>query len=274
MFVFTVVVAVVAVVVVVVVVPVLVLAVVVVSPVTAALVAALLAVLAAGSLGQLALQLLGLALLLGLDVNAGLQQVLQHGAQRRLPLVDARRQLLPLPSAEHSEGDLVHEEHALLLRQLTLDQTGADSVNGPHLNLVLLDLQGFGNGGVGDLAAGSGGSQAGKRQQAHLAVQLLAIQAFLLNEALVLVVEVVVVLEVLLGKDLEKLGVGGVGVAQGLDTGNATQLLEEVVGAGQQRGLDGLQSQALRSLGRKLLAGVGVERAQSLEDVLEGSPIG
>lgn len=47
-------------------------------------------------------------------------------------------------------------------------------------------------------------------------MQLLGVQVLLLDEAVVLLVEVVVVLQVLLGEDLQQLEVDGVGVGEGL----------------------------------------------------------
>lgn len=157
--------------------------------------------------GDLALQLLDLALLLCLGVGLLLAQNAQNVLQGCPPVVNPVGQLLVLLLAKDAVCDLVNKEFLALLGKLALNKSGTDHVNGPHLNLGLGNLESLGDLGVLDLAARGGGSQAGESQEAHLTVKLLVVELLLLNPTLVLVVEVVVILQVLLSKDIEELGV-------------------------------------------------------------------
>ncbi len=120
----------------------------------------------------------------------------------------------------------MHQEDLLLLRQAALHQLGPDDVDRPHLDILRGDLQRLGDVGVRNLAVGRAGSQAGEGEQADLALQLVVVELLLLDPALVFVSEVVVVLEILLGEDLEQLRVDGVRVAERLYGGEAAQILE------------------------------------------------
>lgn len=144
--------------------------------------------------------------------------------KRRAPVVHAGGQLLVLLLAKDAVGDLVDEEHATLLGELAFDETGADDVDCPHLDVLFGDLQGLGDSGVLDLAARCGGSETGECEEAHLAIQFFAVELLLVNPSLVLVVEVDEVLKILLGEDIQKLGVDGMGVAEGLDARDDAQV--------------------------------------------------
>lgn len=73
------------------------------------------------SVGQLALELLHLALLLGLGVGLLLAQDVPDTLEGCAPVVYTGRELLVLLLAKHTVGDLVDEEHAALLRQFALN---------------------------------------------------------------------------------------------------------------------------------------------------------
>lgn len=98
-------------------------------------------------------------------------------------------------------------------------------------------------------------------------MELLVVQLLLLNPALVFIVEVVVVLEVLLGKDIEKLRVDRVGVAKGLNAGDAPKILEKEVVVGGKSLLDCTEGQSLGVLGGD---GIAVECSEGLNNVLVG----
>jgi hypothetical protein len=107
------------------------------------------------------------------------------------------------------------------------------------------DLQRLCDVGVRDLAVRGAGGQAGEGEQADLALQLLVVELLLLNPALVLVIEVVVVLKVLLGEDLEKLRVDGVRVAERLYGREDAQILEVETGGRQEGDAEGLEGELL-----------------------------
>jgi hypothetical protein len=135
----------------------------------------------------------------------------------------------------------VDEEHATLLRELALNEASTDNIDGPTLDLLGGDLKGLGDAGVLKLAARGGGRKAGEGKEAHLAVKTIVVELLLVNPALVLLVEVVVVLKVLLSEDIEQLRVDGVRVAKSLDAGNGAKVLEEVVSGGKESHLDGTE---------------------------------
>ena len=213
------------------------------------------------SAGQLTLYLLGLALALGGDVGLLAADDGDEVVDNGLVLVDAGAELAPLLLAEDAVGGAVDEEDLLLLGQAALDQFGADDVDGPQLDLAGGDLQGAGNGLVGDLAVGRAGGQAGEGEEAHLAAQDVVVELLLLDEALVLLVEVVVVLEVLLGKDVEQLRVDRVRVAEGLDRRLDAQVLEVEAGGREQGQAEGAEGELLGFFRGDLLWVVAVERA-------------
>ncbi|KAI6766770.1 hypothetical protein HG531_011992 [Fusarium graminearum] len=204
------------------------------------------------NVGDLALQLLNLTLLLGLGIGLFLAQDAKDVLQSCPPVVDSVGQLLVLLLTEHTVCDLVNEELLALLGKFTLDEASANHIDSPHLNLILGDLQSLGDLGVFNFAARSGSGQAGECQEAHLAVELLVVQALLLNPTLVLIVEVVVVLKILLSKDIKKLRVDG-----------------EVVAGGEGL-LDSTEGQSLGVFGGDSVA---VECSEGLDNVLVGLPV-
>jgi hypothetical protein len=227
-------------------------------------------VTAHASVGDLTLQLLNLTLLLGLGVGLLLTHDAKDVLQSCPPVINSVGQLLVLLLAEDTVCNLVNEELLALLGELALDKTGTDHVNGPHLDLVLGDLQSLGDLGVFDFAARRGGGQAGKCQKAHLAVELLVVQLLLLNPTLVLIIEIVVVLEILFSKDIEKLRVDGVGVAEGLHAGNAPKILEKEMVVGGESLLNRAKGKSLGVLGGD---GIAVECSKGLNNVLVGLSI-
>jgi len=185
---------------------------------------------------RLPLDLVQVALLLRLGSLSLPPDDVEHVAQGLLPGVQARGDLAPLLLAEDAVCSAVDEEHLLLLRQLALDKSGADDVDDPHLNLLCWDLKGLCDALVLELAAVGGGSKGGEGEETHLAVELLTVQVVVLEEGVVLVAEVVVVLELLLGDDLEQLGPDGLGVGERLHGGEGSEVEEIEVDVGEERG--------------------------------------
>jgi hypothetical protein len=103
-------------------------------------------------------------------------------------------------------------------------------------------------------------------------VQLIVVKLLLLNPTLVLIVEVVVVLKILLGKDIEELRVHRVGVAQSLNGGDSAEILEEEVSVGEERHLNSTEGESLGIFRRDVLLVISIKGAQSLEDVLIALP--
>lgn len=130
------------------------------SPVSSACLVAGLGLLISGGLDALADE----ALALGADDG---QDTLQRAAPDHQTALD----LGPLLLAEYTVGGAVDKELGAQLRELALDQTGADGVNDPHLNVGGGDTQGRGNGGVGERARGGGSRQRGEGQETHLGLQ-------------------------------------------------------------------------------------------------------
>lgn len=64
-----------------------------------------------------------------------------------------------------------------------------------------------------------GGGQTSQGKESHFAVQLAVVQVLLLDKSIVFVLEIIVVLELLLGENFEEFRVDCVGVAQCLDGG-------------------------------------------------------
>ena len=99
------------------------------------------------------------------------------------------------------------------------------------------------------------------------------VELLVLDPALVLVPEVVVVLEVLLGEDVEELRVDGVRVAQGLDGGKRAQVVEVEAGGGRDGHAEGAEGELLGLVGGELLLVVAVEGGKGLEEVEVGLPM-
>ena len=216
--------------------------------------------------GELLLELLRLTLPLRLNVGLRLTHHAREAVDDALELVDAGAELAPLLLAKDAVGGPVNEEHLLLLRQAALDQLGADHVNGPHLDVLGGDLKRVGDVLVGDLAVGRAGGEGGEGQEAHLALELLVVELLLLDPTLVLVSEVVVVLEVLLGEDVEQLGVHGLRVVERLHRGEDAEVLEvEAAGRGDGHA-EGAERELLGLLRGDLFLVVAVERAEGLEE--------
>lgn len=98
----------------------------------------------------------------------------QNALERAAPHHQATLDLSPLLLAEHAVSSAVNEELLLQLGEPTLDQTGADGVNHPHLDVGGGHAQGRGDGGVGERARGGGGGQGGQSQETQLVLQGLA----------------------------------------------------------------------------------------------------
>lgn len=97
--------------------------------------------LVGGSLDTLAEE----ALTLGADDG-------QNALERAAPHHQTTLNLGPLLLAEHAVSSAVDEELLLELGELTLDQTGTDGVDDPHLDVGGGHAQGRGDGGVGERA--------------------------------------------------------------------------------------------------------------------------
>lgn len=61
-------------------------------------------------------------------------------------------------------------------------------------------------------------------------MQFAVVEVFLLDKSIVLILEIIVVLEFLLGEDFEEFRVDGVGIAQGLDSGKGCKIVEIEMG--------------------------------------------
>ena len=153
------------------------------------------------------------------------------------PHVEAGSDLAPLVLAKDAVGGTVDEEGLFLLGELALDEADADGVDGPHLDVVRGDLQGLGDGSVGEGAGLRGGSgDAGEGEQTHLALQGSGVEVGLGQEIGVGLVEVAEVVELLGVEDFEQLEPDGLGLAQGLDRVELGQVVEVKVG-GRNQGL-------------------------------------
>lgn len=78
------------------------------------------------------------------------------------------------------------------------------------------------------------GGQTSQGKESHLAVQLAVIQALLLDKSIMLVLEIIVVLELLLGENFEEFRVDCVGIAEGLDGGKGGKIVEVEMGVGKE----------------------------------------
>jgi hypothetical protein len=190
---------------------------------------------------------------------------LQHTPHALLPGIQARGHLAPLLLAKHAVGRLVHKEHLLLLRELALHESGTDHVNDPHLDIFGGDLERLGNALVFEFAGRCACRQGCEGEESHLTVQLAVVETFALDEAIVLVSEVVVILEFLLSNDLEQLGVHGMGVAEGLDGAQGGQVVEVEVRVREERGFEGAEGEGLGIGGGVFF---GCEGAEGTKDVL------
>ncbi len=179
---------------------------------------------------NLPLDLLLFALFLCHSVDLLLAQDIADVSQRGPPQVNSGGVLLPLLLAEDALGNLVNQEHLSMLRKLPLAQACSDDVDCPHLDFFDGDLQGLCYALVLDLATGSRSGETGKRQETHFPLQLMGIQLLLFHKVDVIVVEVDIVVEVLLGEDVQKLGIYRMRVAKSSDAGDRTEILKEVVG--------------------------------------------
>lgn len=114
------------------------------------------------------------------------------------------------------------------------------------------------------------GGDAGKRKEPHLGLQHLVVQLLLLQETLVLVIEVVEVLQVLLGKDVQELRVHRVRVGEGLDRGEDAKTLEvkSPRPVDDEDHLEGAQGDLLSLFRGNVVLVIGIESAQGLEKVL------
>jgi hypothetical protein len=184
-----------------------------------------------------------LALLLRLSSLALAPHDLEDIAQRFLPGIETGSDFAPLLLAEDAVGGAVDEEDLFLLGQLALDEPGADHVDDPHLDVLGGDLQRLGDALVLELAGAGGGGEGGEGEEAHLAVQDVGVEGVVVHEGVVLVAEVGVVLELLLGYDLEQLGPHGVRVREGLDGGQRGEVVEVEVRAGEEGGFEGAESE-------------------------------
>lgn len=189
-------------------------------------------------------------------------------AERVLPGLNAVGNLAPLLLGKHTVGGAVDEENLLLLGELSLNETGADDVDNPHLDVGLWDLESLGNTCVWDLLVWGRGGKGGEGHEAHLAVEDGRVEVVVAEEGVVLVAEVVVILKLLLGEDVEEVGPDWLGIRESLDGWESVQVVEVEVGVGDEGGLESAEGE----LGSILIGeGSGVIRlvgAKSLEEVL------
>jgi hypothetical protein len=99
-------------------------------------------------------------------------------------------------------------------------------------------------------------------------VQFTVIEILFLNKAIVLVLEIVIVLEFLLREDFEEFGVDGVGVTEGLDCRERSQVVEIVVCRREKGCSKGLDGDFLGGFGRGCFAVFAFECAKCFEDIL------
>ena len=99
-------------------------------------------------------------------------------------------------------------------------------------------------------------------------MQPLVVELLLLDPALVLLSKVVVVLEVLLGEDVEELREDGVRIAEGLHGGEGAEVLEVEAGGGRDGGSDGAEGELLCLFGCEFILVVAVEGLEGLDEVV------
>ncbi len=192
----------------------------------------------------------------------------QDVAQRLLPGFDAGSNLAPLLLSKDAVGGAVNKENLLLLGKLALDESCANNVDDPHLNVRLWNLQSLGDAAVWDLAIWSGGSEGGQGNEAHLAVEDGGVEAIVGNEGVVLITEVVVILELLLGEDIKEVGPDWLGFGQSLDSWEGVKVVEVEVGGGEESSLQGAKSEGGGLWGGEGSGISGIVGAQSTEKVL------
>ena len=216
----------------------------------------------------LALGLVCLAILLLLCGRLLASDNNEDVAERVLPGLNTVGNLAPLLLGKDTVGGAVDEENLLLLGELSLNETGADDVDNPHLDVGLWDLESLGNACVWDLLVWGGGGKGGESHEAHLAVEDGGVQVVVAEERVVLVAEVVIVLKLLLGEDIEEVGPDWLGLGESLDGWEGVQVVEVEVGVGKEGGLESAEGE----LGSILVGeGGGIVRlvgAESLEEVL------
>lgn len=216
----------------------------------------------------LALGLLCLAILLILRGRLLASDNNENVAERVLPGLNAVGNLAPLLLGKDAVGGAVHEENLLLLRELSLNETGADDVDNPHLDVGLWNLEGLRDACIWDLLVWGGGGEGGEGHEAHLAVEDGGIEVVFAEEGIVLVAEVVVILKLLLGEDVEEVGPDWLGLGESLDGWESVQVVEVEVGVGEESGLEGAEGELGGILVGEGGSIIGLVGAKGLEEIL------
>lgn len=189
-------------------------------------------------------------------------------AQGLLPRLNTVGNLAPLLLGEDTVSGAVDEENLLLLGELSLDEAGADDVDNPHLNIGLWDLEALGNACVWDLLVWGGGGEGGEGHEAHFAVEDGRVEVVVAEEGVVLIAEVVVVLELLLGENVEEVGPDWLRLGESLDGWKGVQVVEVEVVAGEEGGFESTEGERGGLLGSKLGGVIGFVGAESTEEIL------
>src|SRR5690242_17793085 len=190
---------------------------------------------------------------------------LKYTNQAIPPHVEPARNLSPLVLAKDAVCGAVDQECLVELAELALNESGADHIDDPHLNVFAGNLQRLCNLLVRErpLLTRRRGDR-GECEEANLAVESIVVEAGLLDPAVVLVLEVVEIVYNVRVEDLKELKVDGFGVAERLNRVEVGEVLEvEVAGVGQ-GGLQRAERQLLGLWRRCLLRGECAERAKEV----------
>lgn len=217
---------------------------------------------------RLALGLVCLAILLLLCGSLLASDNNEDVAERVLPGLNAVGNLAPLLLGKDTVGGAVDEENLLLLGELSLNETSADDVDNPHFDVGLWDLESLGDACVWDLLVWGRGGKGGESHEAHLAVEDGGVEVVVTEEGVVLVTEVVVILKLLLGEDVEEVGPDWLGLGESLDGWESVQVVEVEVGVGEEGGLESAEGELGSILIGESSSIIGLVSAKSLEEIL------